>query len=93
MILIEETKSKNQFIEESCSTFTGSKEHVERVREQCKNITLLKEILKSSEVTVQVDFAENYVCHYAEEISSVYYSKKQVTIVTVTKLLFKIVRE
>ena len=46
---------------------------------KCKNITLLKESLKSSEVTLQVDFAENYVCHYAEEISSAYYSKKQVT--------------
>ena len=29
---------------------------------------------------MQVDFAENYVCHYLEEISSAYYSKEQVTV-------------
>jgi len=29
---------------------------------------------------VQVDFSENYVCHYLEEISSAYYSKERVII-------------
>ena len=29
---------------------------------------------------MQVDFAENYVCHCLEEISSAYYSKEQVTV-------------
>ena len=53
------------------------KEHAARVTEQYTNISLLKETLMPNEVTVQLDFAENYVCNFSAEVSSAYYSKQQ----------------
>ena len=55
-------------------------QHSERVRTQYENLAILKETLTKTECTVQVDFAENYVRHYLEEICSAYYSKEQVTV-------------
>ena len=52
----------------------------ERVCTQYKNLAILKETLTKTEYTVQVDFAENYVCHYLEKKGSAYYSKEQVTV-------------
>ena len=37
---------------------------------------------------IQVDFAENYVCKYQDEIHSVHWKQKQVSIFTVAYLAF-----
>ena len=53
--------------------------HTERVTEQYEQMKLLKLTLAASHVTVQVDFAENYFCNYADEVQSASYSKEQAT--------------
>ena len=75
--LTEERKTKDESVEEFITTMMSFKEHAARVTEQYTNISLLKEILMPNEVTVQLDFAENYVCNFSAEVSSAYYSKQQ----------------
>ena len=47
---------------------------------QYELISLLKERLPQDHVIVQIDFAENYVCNYKDEVAAAYFSKVQVTI-------------
>ena len=37
-----------------------------------RTLPFLKHTLTETEFTLQVDFSENYMCHFLEEISSVY---------------------
>ena len=43
-------------------------------------LPFLKHTLTESKYILQEDFPENYMCHFLEEISSVYYSKDQVKV-------------
>ena len=45
-----------------------------------RTLPFLKHTLTETECTLQADFSENYMCHFLEEISSVYYSKDQVKV-------------
>lgn len=56
------------------------KNHTDRFHTQYETVAILKEALTQRECAVHVDFAENYVCHFFEEVSSAYYSKEQVTV-------------
>ena len=76
----EDTEPKDKFIQKFLDEMIEFKMHAERVTEQYEQMRLLKQTLPASHVTVQVDFAENYVCSYADEVQSAYYSKEQVTI-------------
>ena len=78
--LQEDTEPKDKFIQKFLDEMIEFKMHAERVTEQYEQMRLLKQTLPASHVTVQVDFAENYVCSYADEVQSAYYSKEQVTI-------------
>jgi len=78
--LVEENVPKLKFKEDFLKCMNEFRSHSERVRAQYHNLSLLKESLLQTECTVQLDFAENYVCHYFEEVSSAYYSKEQVTV-------------
>ncbi len=49
--------------------------HSQRVTEQYNQVCLLKETMPKHHATVHIDFAENYVCHFVEEVQSTYYSK------------------
>ena len=70
----------SKFIEDFLESLDSFIQHSERVRTQYENLAILKETLTKTECTVQVDLAENYVCHYLEEISNAFYSKEQVTV-------------
>jgi len=45
-----------------------------------RTLPFLKHILAETECTLQVYFTENYMCHFLEEICSVYYSKGQIKV-------------
>ena len=47
---------------------------------QYEQLLILKRQLTQVEVTCQIDFAENYICSFSQEIISAYYAKVQVTI-------------
>ncbi|XP_072023524.1 uncharacterized protein [Amphiura filiformis] len=78
--LKEVTEAKGSFIDKFVKEMEEFKAHVKRVKTQYEQTRLLRQNLPDSHVTVQVDFAENYVCSYAEEVQSAYYSKQQVTL-------------
>ena len=40
--------------------------------------------LKEDEAIVQVEFSENYICQYQDEIQAAHWSQEQVTLFTVT---------
>lgn len=57
------------------------REHCHRVTIQYHQIRILKQSMaEKTEATVQMDYAENWVCRYQDEITAVYYVKSQVTI-------------
>ena len=43
-----------------------------------RTLPFLKHTLAETQCTLQVDFTETYMCHFMEEISSMYYSNDQV---------------
>ena len=78
--LCDVSESKADFCHSFINALRIFRQHQDRVTNQYNNFNLLKDQLKVGEVTIQMDFAENYVCHYKKEMSGVYFSKKQVTV-------------
>lgn len=78
--LIDQTESRDEFKTNFHAELLLFKEHDDRVITQYKNFTELKRNLTPAEATVQIDFAENYVCKFQQEVSGAYYSKVQVTV-------------
>lgn len=57
------------------------REHTFRVKTQYKEITNLKKNMKSDEVLIQMDFAENFSCKESDqEVQSTYWNKNNVTL-------------
>ena len=79
-VLKQVTMSKHEFINKFLDDMDAFSNHARRVTEQYQQMKLLKDTMPSTHVTVQLDFAENYVCQFGEEVQSAYYSKSQVTI-------------
>lgn len=78
--LVEDRMVTDKFVEGFVKEFLEFSRHAYRVIEQYEQVRLLKQTMPKSHVTVQIDFAENYVCHFGEEVQSAYYSKEQVTV-------------
>lgn len=73
MKVVEEIKSKEDFIEMFKDECISVQYHIILVRNQYKEIRNLKENLGRTEVVVQMDFAENYTCSNVSEIQSAYW--------------------
>ena len=75
---------KEEPFEQFCAGFIQEmnefKMHASRVAGQYAAIQELKQRLSVNHATIQMDFAENFTCHYMEEVQSAYYNKSQVTI-------------
>lgn len=58
--------------------------HIQNIKHQYLSLKGLKENIKEDSIVLQIDFAENYICKYAEEIQATYYgdSHKQTTLHT-----------
>ena len=78
--LFDEVESKEVFHKNFLDYFDIFKAHHDRVITQYEQFLILKRQLSLVEATCQIDFAENYVCSFSQEITSAYYSEVQVTI-------------
>ena len=80
MKIIQETKTKENFIEDFLIEIKNLPDHVKRIQTQCRALKNLKENLTADEAIIQMDFAENYECQTQEEIQSAYWDKTAITL-------------
>ena len=78
--LFDEGESKEVFHNNFLDNFGIFKAHHDRVITQYRQFLILKRQLTQVEATCQIDFSENYICSFSQEITSAFYSKVQVTI-------------
>ena len=79
--LHEEQLPKAEFIQIFKEEFSYLREHISRTTNQFAEIKNLRESLNpDTEVTVQIDYSENYLCSYQNEPSQVFYDKNQITV-------------
>ena len=78
--LVEVTEQREDFISNFKLDLVKFRSHHERVLNQYHHIGLLKSNLAHDQVTMQMDFAENYVCSLRDEVAAAYFSKVQVTV-------------
>ena len=79
--LIEVISSKDLFSQEFTCDLANLREHSRRVQAHYAEMRRLRPVVKLlQECTIQMDYAENYACCYANEVSSVCYGKHQVII-------------
>jgi hypothetical protein len=61
--------------------FNELREHIRRMNAQFSQTTILRNNMPAmTEVTVQIDYAENYKCSYQDEPSAAFFDRRQVTI-------------
>lgn len=72
--------TKEEFITLMRSELREFRKHGHRVKVQNGQSKRLKEILLSNHVICRMDFAENYICGFAEEIQSAYFDKNTATL-------------
>ena len=85
--LFDEVESKEVFHKNFLDYFDIFKAHHDRVITQYEQFLILKRQLTQVDATCQIDFAENYVCSFSQEITSAYYSKVQVMRFSISRLL------
>ena len=78
--LIDSTTPTAAFIKSLGAEFVTMAAHTERARTQHRVVRELRENLSLVEVTIQMDFAENWNISYPEEPQSVYYNKEPITV-------------
>lgn len=74
------TQTREEFITKADKQIREFREHAMRITTQHQEITRLRENLPQDHVNVQMDYSENFVCKYQDEVSQVYYDKCQVTL-------------
>ena len=72
--LLDLSETKDEFKTSFVENMPDFRAHQDRVNTQNINFRLLKQQLKPEEVKIQMDFAENYVCHYKKEVAAAYFS-------------------
>ena len=80
MKIVQETKTKENFIEDFLIEIKEFPDHVKRIQTQYRALKNLKENLTADEAIIQMDFAENYECQTQEEIQSAYWDKTAITL-------------
>lgn len=80
----ELTKSEDEVLEEFQERMVKFKSHLFNIRWQYRAYKGLRENLHNHECLIHVDFSENYICKYANEIQSVHFggSHQQATLHT-----------
>ena len=80
MKLVQQTKSKEEFVELFSTDLIKFRTHAIRIKTQYLAQRTLKENLHDTDIYIHMDFAEDYRCRSQEEIHSAYWSQTQVTI-------------
>lgn len=78
--IVENKQAKKDFINHFQKQFDLFSDHVQRMKQQYKEIRRLKEQLPPHQHVVHMDFAENYSCRGVDEVQSAYWSQTQVTL-------------
>jgi hypothetical protein len=74
-------KPKDDFVKLFEAEFISLRKHVFRVNNQYLQINNLRQNLQpETEITVQMDYAENFSCIFQDEPSQVFYDRNQITI-------------
>lgn len=66
-----EKQKFGEFFRKEVEFFRG---YVKRVQIQYEQLKMLKENFVDDEVIVQMDFVENYICQFLEEVQFVYWN-------------------
>lgn len=79
-----EQGSKEVLAKEINSEISRACRHIFNIRHQYKTLKLLKEKLSHEEIMIHIDFSENYLCKYADEIQSMHFggSRRQISLHT-----------
>jgi hypothetical protein len=81
MRLHDVTLLKDDFISTFDEEFCELRDHIKRTTNQFQQTRKLREnLLYDEEVTVQLDYSENYTCVYQDEPAQVFYDRNQITI-------------
>ena len=80
MKLVQQTKSKEEFVELFSTDLIKFRTHADRIKTQYLAQRTLKENLHDTDIYIHMEFAEDYRCRSQEEIQSAYWSQTQVTI-------------
>lgn len=77
--------SKEVLVSETLKAVPNFLSHSRKIVHQYRSIDYIKKNLALDEVLVHIDFSENYICKYAQEIQSVHFggSKQQISLHTV----------
>lgn len=77
--------TKKDLVSEVLKATPSFLSHVRNIVHQYRSIDRIKRNLALNEVLVHIDFSENYICKYAQEIQSVHFggSKQQISLHTV----------
>ena len=78
--LMEIENSATQFKESMLKSSEIFVEHVRILREQFHQMKKLKTTMTMTDIIIQMDFAENYVCREVNEVQSAYWNQTSVTI-------------
>ena len=78
----KKVEQKDRFVERVLTTLASFREHVNRVKNQYKQIQTLRGKLQENELLVWMDIAENYNCHTIEDVQSSYWNGDMVTLHT-----------
>lgn len=84
MVKTEKTGSIKELLDLFHAELKAFKRHVFNVRHQYQQYKLCIENLESNEAAIHIDFSENWVCKYNEEVQAMHFgaSKKQITLHT-----------
>lgn len=84
MVKMEKTGSIKELLHLFYAELRAFKRHVFNVRHQYQQYKLCIENLESNEGVIHIDFSENWVCKYNEEVQAMHFvaSKKQITLHT-----------
>ena len=73
--------AKDKFVKALVAAFPGIKVHVELAAHQHKTVRNQRENLQDEiEVTVQMDFAQNWLVGFGQEVQSAFYAKDPITV-------------
>lgn len=80
MSCVEQSGTIKDLLEGLCTVMVSYPGHIFRAQWQHKQMALCLDTLADSEVMMVMDYAENYSCHYQDEIQTAYFEQRQVTI-------------
>ena len=83
-VKINEQGTKQILSEEINKEVTRSCRHIFNIRHQYQSFKYLREKLTQDEISIHIDFSENYCCKYADEIQAIHFgaSRRQISLHT-----------